>query len=263
MPIQVKISKNGIDVNKSQNPNDFIFHSDYNTFKIIKTGTRLTQSVTANPTTFTVAHGFSFTPIVYGFCKFPDGYVAMPGEKERADAIPIDRMWNIEVDATNIYFSFTKGASNYNVDLRYYVFESALSGDAIFLDNQPNVMITKEGGEASSEDDLSKIAFSSNYGTLKYKTSGYVDITTSGSGAETTITHGLGYVPFFTAFVNGFAMASSDNYNMCPGAFSDFGFYGYAYAYADTDKLYFRIETNSLTATTRFYYKVFTNNVGL
>ena len=64
---------------------------------------------------------------MYAFIKFPDGYVATPNEKERADATPVDRYWLVEVDDTNIYFMCYKGGSvNYNVDIKYYLFETPI-----------------------------------------------------------------------------------------------------------------------------------------
>lgn len=118
------VSKSGKDVLSVTNPNDFIFHSSYNTFKIKAEGVLSSQSVTANPTTFSVAHGQSGVPGVYAFAKFPDGYVTVPEGKERADAWPIDRYWHVEVDSTNVYFLFYKGSSaNYSVDIKYYIFE--------------------------------------------------------------------------------------------------------------------------------------------
>lgn len=121
-----KVSKQGVNALSSTNPNDYIFHSDLNTFKILSAGNLSSQTVNAEPTTFTVAHGQSFTPAVYGFAKFPDGYVCQAGSKERADNTrPIERYWRLEVDATNIRFIFYKGSTaNYNVDIKYYVFES-------------------------------------------------------------------------------------------------------------------------------------------
>jgi len=118
------VSKQGKDVLTATNPNDFIFHSSYNTFKIKSEGILSSQSVTANPTTFTVAHGQSGIPGVFAFAKFPDGYVTLPGGKERADAWPVDRYFAVEVDNTNLYLMFYKGSSaNYSVDIKYYIFE--------------------------------------------------------------------------------------------------------------------------------------------
>jgi hypothetical protein len=125
MTSKVIVAKIGKDALTATNPNDFIFHSDYNTFKIISEGTLTSQSITASPTTITLAHSQSSVPAVFAFAKFPDGYVALPGEKERADVHPVDRYWTVEIDSTNIYFLFYKGASaNYSVNIKYYIFEA-------------------------------------------------------------------------------------------------------------------------------------------
>lgn len=127
MSKKIVITKGGYNALTETDPNNFIFNSDYNTFKILAEGTLLSQSVTASPTTFSVAHGQSITPAVFAFIQFPDGYVALPNEKERADAIPVDRYWIVEVDATNIYFMCYKGSlANYSVDIKYFIFETPL-----------------------------------------------------------------------------------------------------------------------------------------
>ncbi len=124
MVLQLRISKQGENALTATNPNDFIFHSAFNTFKIIAEGSLISQTVNADPKTFTVAHGQSGVPGIYAFIKFPDGFVTLPGGKERADVVPRDRYWDVEVDSTNIYFICHKGGSaNYNVDIKYYIFE--------------------------------------------------------------------------------------------------------------------------------------------
>lgn len=125
MPAKIMVAKSGKNVFTSTNPNDYIFHSDYNTFKILATGKLTSQSVTGSPTTFTFAHGQSSIPAVYAFAKFADGYTALPDEKERADVHPVDRYWRVEMDSTYVYFMFYKGSSaNYSVNIRYYIFET-------------------------------------------------------------------------------------------------------------------------------------------
>lgn len=124
-----KTTKNAV---TSTDPNDFIFHSDYNTFKILAEGSLTSQTVNAYPKTFTLAHGQSFTPNFFAFCKFPDGKVATPNSNDYT-AYPFGDVgygnFNAEVDATNIYFMFTApivagtGSTGYNVDLKYYIFE--------------------------------------------------------------------------------------------------------------------------------------------
>lgn len=121
----LKVSKSGVNALTSVNPNDYIFHSDLNTFKILAEGKLTSQSVTGDPTIFTVSHGQSQIPAVIGFAKFPDGYVSQAGSKERADnTAPVERYWRIETDTSNIRFLFYKGGTaNYSVDIKYYLFE--------------------------------------------------------------------------------------------------------------------------------------------
>ena len=125
------VSKAGVNVLTATDPNDFIFHSSYNTFKILAEGTLLTQTVDADPKTFTFAHGLGYAPNFYAFCKFPDGKVALAGPL----SFPYDRdtrvfflgpSFTAETDDTNIYFVLDKPGSNYNVDIKYYIFEVVL-----------------------------------------------------------------------------------------------------------------------------------------
>ena len=124
---EIRVAKSGKSV-YSTDPNDFIFHSRYNTFKILAEGSLSAQTVTGDPTTFSIAHGKATIPSVYALAKFADGYVAQPNDKERADNVkPVERYWKVEVDATNINFLFYKGTTaNYDVAIKYYVFETPL-----------------------------------------------------------------------------------------------------------------------------------------
>lgn len=128
MPYEIRVSKSGQNAVSATDPNAFIFHSSYNTFKILAEGSLINQTVDVDPKTFSVAHNQSTIPSVFAFAKFADGYVAQPNDKERADnAKPIERYWRVEVDATNIYFIFNKGTTaNYTVSIKYYIFETPL-----------------------------------------------------------------------------------------------------------------------------------------
>ena len=128
------------------------------------------------------------------------------------------------------------------------------------------IKISKPTYNALTETNPDNIIFSSDYDSLKYHVSGSVVLEVTGSNAETNITHGLGYIPFFVVYVNGFKAIEgnfSNQFSMCPGAFNDFGFYSFANSYADNDKIYFKVETNTDTFDYTFYYKVFRNNTGL
>lgn len=125
------------------------------------------------------------------------------------------------------------------------------------------IIIAKPGFNALTETDPDNLIYSSDYDTLKYYTSGSVNLTPVGTTIETTITHDLGYIPYFTAYVNNFAGANA--YNMCPGYEANVSGYIHADVYADSTKLYFRVHTDYLnTGTTfNFRYFIFRNRLGL
>ena len=126
--MEVRVSKSGYDAIESTDPNDFIFHSDYNTFKILTEGSMTSQAVSADPTTFSVAHSKGQIPAVMAFIKYPDGYVTVPEGAARSNSYLVFRYWTVEVDSTNIYFKvYKEGGANYNVDIKYYIFESPIT----------------------------------------------------------------------------------------------------------------------------------------
>lgn len=123
MTYLMAVSKSGKNAKTATNPNDFIFHSEYNTFKILSTGTLTNQTVSADPSTFQIAHGKSYTPMVAAFAEFPSGHILLPNERAKNNFL--DRYWTLEVNATYIYFKFWKNSTaNYNVNIRYYIFEA-------------------------------------------------------------------------------------------------------------------------------------------
>ena len=128
----VKVSRIGKSVN-STNPNDFIFHSNYNTFKIIEEGTKtLTLSASTNDQSFTQPHNInSFTPLVSAFAKrsgvaqvfLPNGVdIETYGVKAGFSG---DIKFNyVASDATNIIFNFDNAkASTVDISVRYFILE--------------------------------------------------------------------------------------------------------------------------------------------
>jgi hypothetical protein len=123
------------------------------------------------------------------------------------------------------------------------------------------IIIAKTGFNALTETDPNNLIFSSDYNTLKYYLSGSVELSVDGADASTSITHNLGFVPFFVVYVN--TLSPVGTWSMVPQTFNDLGAYLYMFAYADTTKIYFQIETASAVNTMTFYYKIFKNNLGL
>jgi hypothetical protein len=127
------------------------------------------------------------------------------------------------------------------------------------------IRVSKEGinvGTASSANDF---VYLSDYNTLKYYTSGTINVVAAGTTAEGTVSHGLGYYPFFVAYVNKFVSPiDATLFSMCPGTFKGFpANYTFANAYASTASLFFQLNTNSASGTWTFKYFIFRNNLGL
>lgn len=131
------------------------------------------------------------------------------------------------------------------------------------------IVISKSGYNAASETNPNNLIFSSDYNTLKYYASGYVDINydedTSGSDVYSTSTaaHGLSYVPFFYAFVD---IDSSGTFEPAPDLFGSISTIRYFYVFADSTNIKFVcwIKGSSGSAqTARFRYFIFKNKIDL
>lgn len=121
--------------------------------------------------------------------------------------------------------------------------------------------VSKAGFNAISESNLNNIVYDSDYDTLKYYSNGSINLPVNAANTETTVTHGLGYVPFFIVYFQNPVFTT--RYSMTPHVFEDVSNYAYLSAYADSNNIYFSAHTNSLTATVTFLYKIFRNNTGL
>jgi hypothetical protein len=127
------------------------------------------------------------------------------------------------------------------------------------------IKISKPGINVGTATNPNDLVYSSEYNSLKYYTSGTINLTVSGTTAEGTVAHNLGYYPFFLVYTNYFAsLFDTGVYNMCPGTFKGGpGFYTFVNAYAGTQNIYFRVDTNSANVTYTFRYVIFRNNLGL
>jgi len=123
------VAKSGIDVKTATDPNDFIFHSDLNTFKIILEGTTsFAFTSSGGIQEFTLAHGLSYTPLVQGFAKFNSGIEIMSPNQEWVDVVDNNIRFNsVVADATNIKFRMTNNSgSSGTLYVKYYAFEVPL-----------------------------------------------------------------------------------------------------------------------------------------
>jgi hypothetical protein len=231
------VAKSGKDVSVVTDPNDFIFHSNYNNFKIIK---ELTFDVTVVAGTanqsFTVAHGLPFTPLVRAFAnEDSSGRVFLPNFYDVSNwiatlgTISSGITFNYAAsDPTNITFNFSSTAgANKTVHIRYFLLEAIAitPGVSVRAKQTGNkVVIAKPGFDARFETNPQNLRFSSDYGTLKYyqKTQSVVTFTDNGLilSGHNTVTHNLGYFPYVEAFVRVYIGSPSGDYEPVP-------FYGF------------------------------------
>ncbi len=123
----VKIGKQGVDVSTSLNPNDYIFHSDLNTFKILKEANVDISFTTDGDYTFAHDADIADPTSFLVFVKFPDGKTGvLPGV---GVLFSFDSNYNIShtyIDETNIGMSII-GSAPATLHVKYYIFETPLS----------------------------------------------------------------------------------------------------------------------------------------
>lgn len=123
----MKIARRGRNALRSKDPNDYIFHSDLNTFKILKEGTQ-ELSYTAN-NTYSFIHGAPITTAAAFmlFVKFPDESITM--SNGTYIAISRDSYYTLSagITATHIQCYITGDGSARTIKVKYYIFETPLS----------------------------------------------------------------------------------------------------------------------------------------
>jgi hypothetical protein len=259
----VKVANPGANALTSDDPNDFIFHSNLNTLKIIKEGS---SSVSVSGVEFkSISHGASISnPHSFmAFVEFPDGSVS-----RLSNLINISRDGDYAVGYTTINTSTIDfqciGSGTYKI--KYYIFETPLAGSAgksITLSDH-KLRVAKSGYNALTETDSNNYTFLSGFNTLQYFDSGSKSLTITGDGSikteETSIYHGLGYKPLFACFTNDF---DQSYFNWIPMNRNATLYTAWASAYCDDNYLYFKFEYGELsTYTQTFYYKIFDNDLG-
>lgn len=146
------------------------------------------------------------------------------------------------------------------------------------------IAVTKTGYNALKNTDPDKFVYSSEYDTLKYDTTGTIEMTVNFADYYDTdpspgfpipdlyyhkkiveVTHSIGYVPYFAVYVVD-SPASGQSIQI-PLYVADFTTYTYLGGYTDTTKLYFtyvsRNTLNSGTGTVDFNYRIFKNDLNI
>lgn len=127
------VAKKGYNAATDKNPNHFIFHSDFNTFKIIKEATKeITLAASTNNQSFTQAHNLSFIPLVNAFAMesgrdqvfLPNSdNISLYGVKDGWSSTGV-RFNYVSADSTNVIFNFNNtNGSTKAVSIRYFILE--------------------------------------------------------------------------------------------------------------------------------------------
>lgn len=133
MSYKFAVSKATKNVLTATDPNDFIFHSNYNTFKILATGNG-TISVAAGAiwsNVETITHNYGTRQGFFIFFKYPNGRVASfhnpirigtsDGTLELIDIVPPRN------SANSILFNVANwSGSAVDIEYKYYLFEIAI-----------------------------------------------------------------------------------------------------------------------------------------
>jgi hypothetical protein len=271
--IVFKVAKSGKSIS-STNPNDFIIHSDLNGLKIIKEGT-YTFNLTDYYNNVSFAHNGSIsTAHAYlMYIKFPDNSVT----KVSSNIHNFSKDGNYScsqllMDKDKFYLSIGSGYNSFSATVKYYIFESPLSGTIGKTINLSDhlLRIAKSGYDASSDTEADHYNFLSGFNTLKYYALGTANLTIIGNGETQTalgsVYHGLGYYPVIECMTNdnlGGGTLANTYYATVPFDTSAFAFTDIANCYWDTNYVYFEFSySGTETITQNFYYKLFKNNLG-
>ena len=132
MSNQIRVAKSGKNVLTSTDPNDFIYDSSYNTFKIIETGTQdfTITGVAAREYERTISHSVGNASSFVLFVQFSDGKTTfvLDGNSVSFSGTSVEgyvRAANIS--SSVITFTVYKPyADAMSINVRYYIFETPL-----------------------------------------------------------------------------------------------------------------------------------------
>lgn len=119
-----KIPKAGYNALTEKDPNNLIFHSDLNTFKILKEGTGSISYTGAGNYSFSNGANITNPSTYMVFVKFPDGKTSfLPGKGYIHSYDNVYVISDSYIDSTNIGMNIS-GTGNNTFNYKYYVFET-------------------------------------------------------------------------------------------------------------------------------------------
>ena len=132
MSYVIAVAKDGYSAVDETDPNSFIFHSSYNTFKIIRTGTITFSVATGAGQLFYEPHRLNFIPLVTGFAAESGYDQAIPPNSKNITGYGVLAglfdtgltFVSIAADDTNIIFKFDNTSGGKTVTIKYYCLET-------------------------------------------------------------------------------------------------------------------------------------------
>jgi len=220
----LKVTKPGQDV-QSVADKDVVFSTKFSTLKIYLSGTvTLTTDGSGNGSA-TVTHNLGFAPAFYVFRKGTAQYTFLDASSYADSFVPqtnIESIWipgNFEIytNSTQLVINASAQGAATTYTFKYYILVD-LAGDFSGNDNVNHQFdygfkVSKEGVDVNTAKEY-ELAYSSLYKSLQYFDESYktqeltlplmfADIGEQSvySGTYVDINHGLGYPPFFLAWV--------------------------------------------------------------
>ncbi len=120
----VAVSKSGKNALTESNPNNFIFHSSYNTFKIIASLSTTVNLGGGATTVFSISHNLDYIPSCYVFSRKNITNVYAPGTftHDFIDAYFIEELY---ADSSKAYAKITNNTGgSFDLALRFLLFET-------------------------------------------------------------------------------------------------------------------------------------------
>jgi hypothetical protein len=131
MSQKIAVAKSGVDASLATDPNDFIYHSDFNTFKIIGNNT-VDFTIPANSSAvYTVNHGLEIVPLTMAFLRQDSVDAVISQNNSILDVLGLGYYLFLEqvgADYTQLKFTISNhDVSNSHVaHMRYWLFEVPL-----------------------------------------------------------------------------------------------------------------------------------------
>lgn len=134
----IAVTKKGYDVKTETDLNNYVFHSNYNTFKMIRSGIAIfTVSGSTNGQIFRTPHVLPFIPLVTAFAKQTghDDQVFSPNSVNADARSDIQlasagigstglKFVSVASDDTDVIFEFDNSGTTTEVRIRYYCLEA-------------------------------------------------------------------------------------------------------------------------------------------